>query len=101
MQTQLSGTYEDIIRDFRSLLDRFDERIMALGKFARNQEAKPSVSSTESLNRMKLERAKVKQIWMDMQTMTEGQVLDLKEQYDEDFKAAQRALEEPSDSMQR
>lgn len=92
MQTQLAGTYEDMKASFQSLMNRYDEKILEYGQHGRNQMETPSNKLTSELNKLKLERARVKGIWMEMQTMTEGQVLDLKEQYDEDYKAAYRLL---------
>ena len=86
MQTQLSGTYEGMMANFQSLMARFDQKILEYGQRGRNQSTTPSVELTEELNKVKLERAKIKQIWINMQTMTEGQVLDLKEEYDKDYK---------------
>lgn len=92
MQTQLSGTYEDMKANFQSLMNRFDAKILEYGQKGRQQIATPSNKLIGELNKLKLERAKIKGIWIDMETMTEGQVLDLKEQYDEDYKAAYRLL---------
>ncbi len=92
MQTQLSGDYDGMKANFQSLMERFDEKILEYGQIGRQQSKTPSADLTGDLNKLKLERAKIKGIWMEMQTMTEGQVLDLKAQYDEDYKAAYRLL---------
>jgi len=97
-QMQLSGTKEDMVAEFKTLMDKFDERIASLAQYARNQQANPSNTSTDELNKLKLERAKVKGISIDMETMTEGQVLDLKKRYDEDYRAAYQLLEKPSEA---
>ncbi len=92
MQTQLSGTYEGMKANFQSLMQRYDEKILEYGQHGRQQMDTPSNKLIGDLNKLKLERAKIKGIWMEMNTMTEGQVLDLKEAYDEDYKAAYRLL---------
>ena len=96
MQTQLSGTYKGILANFESLMNRFDEKILEYGQHTRQQQSTPQTKMVNELNKLKLERAKVKQIWIDMQTMTEGQVLDLKTNYDEDYRQALDVLEKPS-----
>jgi len=98
MQTQLSGTKEGMVAEFRALMDKFDERIAGMAQYARNQQSTPSKIITEELNKLKLERAKVKGIAIEIETMTEGQVLDLKTQYNEDYQAAYRLLEKPSEA---
>lgn len=98
MQTQLSGTKDGMIAEFKTLMDKFDERIASLAQYARNQQSTPSNTITNDLNKLKLERAKVKGIAIDMETMTEGQVLDLKKQYDKDYQAAYRLLDKPSEA---
>lgn len=98
MQTQLSGTKEDMINEFKSLMGKFDERIAGMAQHARNQQSTPSKTITEELNKLKLERAKVKAIAFEMERMTEEQVLDLKTEYDKDYQAACRLLKRPSEA---
>lgn len=93
MQTKLSGTYEDMIVNFESLLDQFDVKIQEVGQYERNQQVKPRSKTTSYLNKLKLNRARIKQIIFDMGIMTETQVLDLKDQFDEDYKEAIKVLE--------
>lgn len=92
MQTQLSGTYEGMKANFQSLMQRYDEKILEYGQQGRQQTGTPTAKLTGDLNKLKLERAKIKGIWMEMKTMTEQQVLDLKTQYDEDYQSAYRLL---------
>jgi len=93
MNTSLSGTYKGMIANFESLLDEFDKKIQEVGQFQRNQQATPKAKTTGHLNTLKLERARVKQIISDMNTMTEAQVLDLKENYGKDYAKAVIALD--------
>lgn len=95
MKTTLSGTYKDMIVNFESLLEQFDTKIQEVGQYERNQQASPKTKTTGYLNKLKLERARIKQIIFDMGIMTEAQVLDLKAQYSKDYEAAITALEMP------
>ncbi|MEM6320394.1 MAG: hypothetical protein AAF960_22180 [Bacteroidota bacterium] len=93
MQTQLSGTYEDIKANFEALIDKFDKKILEVSQVSRNQpDIRPQTATAQRLNKLKLERAKVKHVLLDIGIMTKGQVLDLKGQYDEDYKKALRVL---------
>jgi len=93
MHTSLSGTYKGMIANFESLLDSFDTKILEIGQFQRNQQSTPKTKVTSHLNMLKMERAKIKQIISDMNIMTEAQVLDLKENYSEDYSKAVTVLE--------
>jgi len=81
-----------MITNFESLLLEFDKKIQELGQFQRNQQATLKTKTTEHLNSLKLERSRVKQIIADMNIMTEAQVLDLKENYNEDYARAVKTL---------
>ena len=93
MQTVLSGTYKDMIANFESLQDQFDTKILEVGQYERKQQESPKTKTTNYLNKLKLERAKIKQILVEMETMTEAEILAVKETYNEDYKAAIKVLE--------
>ncbi len=93
MKTKLSGTYDDMIVNFESIMSQLDERINEVGQLERDTNMGTNTKMTGYLNKLKLERAKVKQIIYDMGLMEEGQVLDLKEEYSKDYRSAIEILE--------
>ena len=93
MKTQLSGTYKDMIINFESLMRQLDERIQEVSQRERDPQIRTNTETTGYLNKLKMERAKVKQITYDMSIMEEGQVLDLKEEYSKDYRSAIEVLE--------
>lgn len=94
----LAKTKENIRADFQSLMGSFDKKIAELAQNTR-QNNEINQTAINELNKLKLERTKLKQNCINIEGMTEVQVLEQQNVYEKHYNNAIDLLGQPSETM--